>query len=77
MRWFFNKYVTFPLCYDRFQNATKYERKVYTLPKRLDEKVAWLHLDHLGVKLTKLRPDQAKYIGIDPEGPFKPEQYRY
>ena len=60
-----------------FQNTKKYERKVYTLPKRLDEKVASLHLDHLGVKLTKLRPDQAKYIGIDPEGPFKSEQYRY
>ena len=60
-----------------FQNTKKYERKVYTLPKRLDEKVASLHLDHLGVKLTKLRPDQAKYIGIDPDGPFKSEQYRY
>ena len=60
-----------------FQNTKKYECKVYTLPKRLDEKVASLHLDHLGVKLTKLRPNQAKYIGIDPEGPFKSEQYRY
>ncbi len=60
-----------------FQGADKYERKVYTLPKHLDEKVALLHLDQLGVRLTRLRPDQAKYIGIDPDGPFKPEHYRY
>jgi adenosylhomocysteinase len=59
------------------QNADKYERKVYTLPKHLDEKVARLHLDKLGVKLTQLTPDQASYIGVSPEGPFKPEHYRY
>jgi adenosylhomocysteinase len=55
----------------------KYERKVYTLPKHLDEKVARLHLDKIGVKLTKLRPDQAAYIGVGEEGPFKPDHYRY
>jgi adenosylhomocysteinase len=55
----------------------KYEKKVYTLPKHLDEKVARLHLDKIGVKLTKLRPDQASYIGVPPEGPFKPDHYRY
>ncbi|MFL5537474.1 MAG: adenosylhomocysteinase [Longimicrobiaceae bacterium] len=59
------------------QNADRYERKVYTLPKHLDEKVARLHLDKLGVKLTQLTPDQAAYIGVSPEGPFKPEHYRY
>jgi adenosylhomocysteinase len=59
------------------QHAGKYERKVYTLPKILDEKVARLHLDKLGVKLTKLRPDQAAYIGVPTEGPYKPEHYRY
>ena len=58
-------------------NPGKYEKKVYTLPKFLDEKVAALHLDKLGVKLTKLRPDQADYIGVKPEGPFKPDHYRY
>jgi adenosylhomocysteinase len=55
----------------------KYEKKVYVLPKSLDEKVARLHLAKIGVKLTKLRPDQADYIGVKPEGPFKPEHYRY
>jgi len=59
------------------QNAGRYERKVYTLPKLLDEKVARLHLDKLGVKLTKLTPDQAAYIGVPADGPFKPEHYRY
>ena len=53
------------------------EKKVYTLPKRLDEEVARLHLPHLGVKLTGLKPSQADYIGIPREGPFKPEHYRY
>jgi adenosylhomocysteinase len=52
-------------------------KKVYVLPKSLDEKVARLHLAKIGVKLTKLRPDQADYIGVKPEGPFKPEHYRY
>jgi adenosylhomocysteinase len=60
-----------------FNNAGKYERKVYTLPKHLDEKVAALHLEKIGVKLTKLRPDQAEYIGVKAEGPFKPDHYRY
>jgi len=59
------------------QNADKYEKKVYTLPKHLDEKVARLHLEKLGVKLTQLTPDQAAYIGVPPEGPFKPDHYRY
>jgi len=60
-----------------FTNPGKYERKVYTLPKHLDEKVAKLHLDKIGVKLTQLRPDQAAYIGVPAEGPYKPDHYRY
>jgi len=59
------------------QNATKYERKVYTLPKQLDEKVARLHLQKLGVRLTRLSQEQADYLGVPPEGPYKPEHYRY
>jgi adenosylhomocysteinase len=59
------------------QNAAKYEKKVYVLPKALDEKVARLHLDKLGVKLTRLTKEQAEYIGVSLEGPFKPEHYRY
>jgi adenosylhomocysteinase len=59
------------------ENASKLERKVYTLPKKLDEEVARLHLDHLGVKLTRLTDEQAKYLGIPAEGPYKPEHYRY
>ncbi|TNC16114.1 adenosylhomocysteinase [Methylobacterium terricola] len=58
-------------------NPGKYEKKVYTLPKALDEKVAALHLEKIGVKLTKLREDQAAYIGVKQSGPFKPEHYRY
>jgi adenosylhomocysteinase len=58
-------------------NHAQYERRVYTLPKRLDEKVARLHLDKIGVKLTQLRPDQAAYIGVSEQGPFKPDHYRY
>ncbi|MBM6594672.1 adenosylhomocysteinase [Microvirga pudoricolor] len=58
-------------------NAGKYEKQVYTLPKHLDEKVASLHLEKIGVKLTKLRPDQASYIGVSETGPFKPDHYRY
>jgi adenosylhomocysteinase len=54
-----------------------YERRVYVLPKLLDEKVARLHLDALGVKLTELRPEQAAYIGVPIEGPYKPDHYRY
>jgi adenosylhomocysteinase len=60
-----------------FTNEGQYERKVYTLPKRLDEKVAMLHLEKIGVKLSKLRPDQASYIGVGESGPFKPDHYRY
>ncbi len=59
------------------QNAGNYEKKVYVLPKHLDEKVARLHLDKLGVKLTKLTPEQAAYIGTKVEGPYKPDHYRY
>ncbi|MCL4215240.1 MAG: adenosylhomocysteinase, partial [Gemmatimonadales bacterium] len=59
------------------QNNGKYEKKVYVLPKKLDEKVARLHLDKLGVKLTKLTEKQAAYIGVPVEGPYKPEHYRY
>jgi adenosylhomocysteinase len=55
----------------------QYENKVYTLPKHLDEKVARLHLEKLGVKLTELSGEQAKYIGVETAGPFKPEHYRY
>ena len=55
----------------------KYEKKVYVLPKSLDEKVARLHLAKIGVKLTELRKDQAEYIGVKPEGPFKADHYRY
>jgi adenosylhomocysteinase len=58
-------------------NQGKYEKKVYMLPKHLDEQVARLHLEHLGVKLTKLSKDQADYIGVPLEGPYKPEHYRY
>ncbi|HKT53522.1 MAG TPA: adenosylhomocysteinase [Caulobacteraceae bacterium] len=58
-------------------NAKAYEKKVYTLPKRLDEKVAMLHLAKLGVKLTQLTDEQAHYIGVPKQGPFKPEHYRY
>ena len=57
--------------------ADEYENKVYTLPKHLDEKVAMLHLDKLGAKLTELSGEQADYIGVTTEGPFKPEHYRY
>jgi adenosylhomocysteinase len=60
-----------------FTKNDEYERKVYVLPKHLDEKVARLHLDALDVKLTKLRPDQAAYIGVPVDGPYKPDHYRY
>jgi adenosylhomocysteinase len=60
-----------------FTNPGKYQKKVYTLPKHLDEKVARLHLAKIGVKLTELRPDQAAYIGVPKEGPFKADHYRY
>ncbi len=60
-----------------WENTGKYENKVYILPKHLDEKVARLHLDRIGVKLTELKPDQASYIGVTVDGPYKPEHYRY
>ncbi|MGH6958267.1 MAG: adenosylhomocysteinase, partial [Caulobacteraceae bacterium] len=60
-----------------WQHGKKYETRVYTLPKHLDEKVAYLHLDKLGAKLTKLSKDQADYIGVAEAGPFKPDHYRY
>ena len=60
-----------------WKNYKKYQNKVYVLPKELDEKVARLHLEKLGVKLTELNKDQADYIGVPKEGPFKPEHYRY
>jgi adenosylhomocysteinase len=60
-----------------YTNGQAYEPGVYTLPKHLDEKVAMLHLDKLGVKLTQLSPDQAEYLGVPPEGPFKRDTYRY
>jgi adenosylhomocysteinase len=60
-----------------WNNSDKYENKVYTLPKHLDEKVARLHLKKIGVELDTLTPEQAKYIGVTVEGPFKPDYYRY
>ncbi len=60
-----------------WKNGDQYENKVYTLPKHLDEKVAALHLEKIGVELETLSNDQAQYIGVDPQGPFKPEHYRY
>ena len=60
-----------------FGNPGKYQKKVYTLPKHLDEKVARLHLDKIGVKLTKLSDKQSAYIGIPVAGPYKTDQYRY
>ena len=60
-----------------FNNTAKYKNKVYVLPKHLDEKVASLHLERLGVHLTKLNKEQADYIGVNEDGPFKPDHYRY
>lgn len=60
-----------------WQNAANYKNEVYTLPKHLDEKVARLHLAKIGVELEELSKDQADYIGVTVEGPFKPEYYRY
>jgi adenosylhomocysteinase len=60
-----------------WKNSDQYENKVYMLPKHLDEKVAKLHLERLGAELTKLKEDQAAYIGVTQEGPFKPDYYRY
>jgi adenosylhomocysteinase len=58
-------------------NPGKYQKKVYTLPKQLDEKVARLHLAKIGVKLTRLNEKQSTYIGVPADGPFKPDHYRY
>ncbi|MES2691202.1 MAG: adenosylhomocysteinase [Bacteroidota bacterium] len=60
-----------------WNHSDKYENKVYVLPKHLDEKVAFLHLEHIGAKLTVLNKEQADYIGVNVEGPFKAEMYRY
>ena len=60
-----------------WQNSERYEKKVYFLPKKLDEKVARLHLHKIGVHLTRLTPEQAEYIGVEVDGPFKPDYYRY
>ena len=60
-----------------FKNSSNYENEVYVLPKSLDEKVAKLHLDKIGVKLTKLTAEQAEYIGVKESGPYKPDHYRY
>jgi adenosylhomocysteinase len=60
-----------------WNNHAKYEKKVYVLPKHLVEKVAAVHLEKLGVKLTKLTKKQADYISVDVAGPFKPDAYRY
>jgi adenosylhomocysteinase len=60
-----------------FTHTDYYEKQVHVLPKHLDEKVARLHLDAVGAKLTELRPDQAAYIGVPVEGPYKPDHYRY
>ncbi len=62
---------------DLWQNPGKYERRVYVLPKQLDEKVARLHLERIGARLTRLTQEQAKYIGVKLDGPYKPEYYRY
>ena len=60
-----------------FTKPGQYDKQVYTLPKHLDEKVASLHLAKIGVKLTKMTPEQSKYLGVPEAGPFKPETYRY
>ena len=60
-----------------WEKSNEYENKVYTLPKHLDEKVAQLHLEKVGAILTKLSNDQANYIGVPIDGPFKPDSYRY
>ncbi len=60
-----------------WKNGKNYSNSVYTLPKHLDEKVARLHLEKIGVKLTKLEKDQADYIGVNEAGPFKSDSYRY
>jgi len=60
-----------------WNNKGEYEKHVYVLPKKLDEEVARLHLQHLDVELTVLTPEQSKYLGVAPEGPYKSDHYRY
>ncbi|MEX0312719.1 MAG: adenosylhomocysteinase, partial [Allomuricauda sp.] len=60
-----------------WKHSDKYGNEVYMLPKHLDEKVAKLHLSRLGAELTELREDQAEYIGVTVQGPYKPDYYRY
>jgi adenosylhomocysteinase len=62
---------------DLWANRDTYEAKVYILPKKLDEEVARLHLEKIGVKLTRLTNEQAEYLGVSADGPYKPEHYRY
>jgi len=62
---------------DLWANKDKYAKDVYTLPKKLDEEVAALHLEKIGVRLTRLTVDQAAYLGVSAEGPYKPDHYRY
>ena len=77
---FCNECIIYKSSYSQIElwnNHKKYENKVYVLPKNLDEKVAMLHLKKVGAKLTKLSKDQAEYISVGTEGPFKPNAYRY
>ena len=66
-----------PVAQPRFTKPDEYATGVHTLPKHLDEKVARLHLDALGVRLSELTKEQADYIGVPVDGPYKPEHYRY
>eukprot|EP00252_Welwitschia_mirabilis_P008092 TRINITY_DN197_c0_g1_i2.p1 TRINITY_DN197_c0_g1~~TRINITY_DN197_c0_g1_i2.p1 ORF type:complete len:131 (+),score=19.61 TRINITY_DN197_c0_g1_i2:218-610(+) len=77
IHWFWNFQVIAQLELWNERKSGKYEKKVYVLPKHLDEKVAALHLPKLGAKLTKLSADQAAYINVPVEGPYKPAHYRY
>ena len=70
-------FVNSSICAIVWLENEDYEKQVYVLPKHLDEKVARLHLGALGAKLTELRPEQAAYIGVPVEGPYKPDHYRY
>ncbi|CAG0901735.1 unnamed protein product [Cyprideis torosa] len=60
-----------------WKHPQRYPMGVHIMPKKLDEEVARLHLSHLGVKMTKLTPDQAEYLGVPVDGPYKPEHYKY
>jgi adenosylhomocysteinase len=74
-----NSFTNQTLAQMEIWNSTEgeYENKVYTLPKKLDEEVARLHLQKIGASLTTMRQDQADYIGVPVEGPYKPDHYRY